>query len=46
MYTVTTVQENHFRTTPNTQGINHQNEEIHKIHHKIIINDQIVEITI
>ena len=56
MYTVTTVQENHFRTTPITQGINHhitqvieedhQNEEIHRILHKIIIIDQIVEITI
>ena len=54
--TVTTVQENHFRTTPVTQGINHhitqvieedhQNEEIHRTLHKIIINDQIVEITI
>ena len=54
-YTVTTVQENHFRTTPVTQGINHhitqvieedhQNEEIHRIIHKIIIIDQIVEIT-
>ena len=56
MYTVTTVQENHFRTTPITQGINHhitqvieedhQNEEIHRILHKIIIIDQIVEIII
>ena len=56
MYTVTTVQENHFRTTPITQGINHhitqvieedhQNEEIHRILRKIIIIDQIVEITI
>ena len=56
MYIVTTVQENHFRTTPTTQGINHhitqvieedhQNEEIHKILHKIIIIDQIVEINI
>ena len=55
MYTVTTVQENHFRTTLITQGINHhitqvreedhQNEEIHRIFHKIIIIDQIVEIT-
>ena len=55
MYTVTTVQY-HFRTTPITQGINHhktqvieedhQNEEIHRILHKIIIIDQIVEITI
>ena len=44
------------QTTPITQGINHhitqvieedhQNEEIHKILHKIIITDQIVEITI
>ena len=56
MYIVTTVQENHFRTTPITQGINHhitqiikedhQNEEIYRILHKIIIIDQIVEITI
>ena len=56
MYIVTTVQENHFRTTPITQGINHhitqiieedhKNEEIHRILHKIIIIDQIVEITI
>ena len=56
MYTATTVQENHFRTIPVTQGINHhitqvieedhQNEEIHRILHKIIIIDQIVEITI
>ena len=56
MYTVTTVQENHFRTTPITQGINHhitqvieedhQSEEMHRIFHKIIIIDQIVEITI
>ena len=56
MYTVTTVQENHFRTTPITQRINHhitqvieedhQNEEIHRILHKIIIIDQIVKITI
>ena len=56
IYIVITVQENHFRTTPITQGINHhitqvieedhQNEEIHKILHKVIIIDQIVEITI
>ena len=55
-YIVITVQENHFRTTPITQGINlhisqvieddHQNEEIHKILHKIIIIDQIVKKTI
>ena len=55
MYSVTTVQENRFRTTPITQEINHhitqvieedhQNEEIHKILHKIITIDQIVEIT-
>ena len=55
MYTVTTVQENHFRTTPVTREINHhitqvieedhQNEEIHRILHKIIIIDQIVKIT-
>ena len=56
MYTVTTVQENHFRTKLITQGINHhitqvieedhQNKELHRILHKIIIIDQIVEITI
>ena len=56
IYIKITVQENHFRTTPITQGINHnitqvieedhQNEEIHKTLHKIIIIDQIVEITI
>ena len=55
MYTATTVQENHFRTIPTTREINHhitqvieedhQNEEIHKIRHKIITIDQIVEIT-
>ena len=55
MYTATTVQENHFRTIPITREINHhitqvieedhQNEEIHKICHKIITIDQIVEIT-
>ena len=55
MYTATTVQENHFRTITITREINHhitqvieedhQNEEIHKILHKIIIIDQIVEIT-
>ena len=54
-YIVITVQENHFQTTPITQGINHhitqvieedhQNEEIHKILHKIIITDRIVKIT-
>ena len=47
--------ENHFRTIPITREINHhitqvieedhQNEEIHKILHKIIIIDQIVEMT-
>ena len=56
IYIVIIVQENHFRTTPITQGIkhhitqvieeDHQNEETHKILHKIIIIDQIVEITI
>ena len=56
IYIVTTVQENHFRTTRITQGLNHhitqvieedhQNEEIHKILHKKIIIDQIVEIII
>ena len=55
MYTATTVQENHFRTIPITRELNHhitqvieedhQNEEIHKIRHKIITIDQIVEIT-
>ena len=55
MYSATTVQENHFRTKLITQGINHHitqvieedrlNEEIHRILHKIIIIDQIVEIT-
>ena len=55
MYIATTVQENHYRTIPTTREINHhitqvieedhQNEEIHKIHHKIITIDQIVEIT-
>ena len=55
MYTATTVQENHFRTIPITREINqyttqvieddHQNEEIHKILHKIITIDQIVQIT-
>ena len=55
MYTVTTVQENHFRSILITQGINrhitqvieedHPNEEIHRILHKIILIDQIVEIT-
>ena len=55
MYTATTVQENHFRTIPITRELNHhitqvieedhQNEEIHKIRHKIIIIDQIVKIT-
>ena len=55
MYTATTVQENHFRTIPITRELNdhitqvieedHQNEEIHKIRHKIFIIDQIVEIT-
>ena len=57
IYIVITVQENHFRTTPITHGIinhhitqvieeDHQNEEIHKILHKIFKIDQIVEITI
>ena len=55
MYTATTVQENHFRTIPITRELNHhitqvieedhQNEEIHKIRHKITTIDQIVEIT-
>ena len=53
MYTVTPVQENHFRTILITQGINHHitqvievdhpNKEIHEISHKIDIVDQIVE---
>ena len=56
MYTATIVQENHFRTIPITRELNHhitqvieedhQNEKIHKIRHKIITIDQIVEITI
>ena len=55
MYTATTVQENHSRTIPVTQELNHhitqvieedrQNEDLHKIRHKIITIDQIVEIT-
>ena len=55
MYTATTVRENHFRTIPTTREINHhitqvieedhQNEDIHKIRHKITTIDQIVEIT-
>ena len=55
MYTATTVQENHYRAIPTTREINHhitqvieedrQNEEIHKIRHKITTIDQIVEIT-
>ena len=55
IYTATKVQENHFRTIPITRELNHhitqvieedhQNEEIHKICHKIITIDQIVEIS-
>ena len=55
MYTATTVQENHSRTTQLIQEINHhitqvieedrQNKEIHKIRHKITTIDQTVEIT-
>ena len=55
MYTATTVQENHSRTIQIIQEINHhitqvieedrQNEEIHKIRHKITTIDQTVEIT-
>ena len=55
MYIVITVQENHFRTTPITQEINHhitqfieedqQNEEIHDILHKIDIIDRIAKLT-
>ena len=55
IHIVITAQENYFRATQITQGINHhitqvieedhQNEEIHKILHKIITIDQIVEIT-
>ena len=55
MYTATIVPENHSRTIQIVQEINHhitqvieedrQNEETHKIRHKIITIDQIVEIT-
>ena len=55
MYIVTTVQENHSRTTQITQGINHhitqviqedhKNEEIQETLHKIIITVQIVKLT-
>ena len=55
MYTATTILENHFQTIPITRELNHhitqiieedhQKEEIHKIYHKTIIIDQIVEIT-
>ena len=56
MYIATIVLENHFRTIQAIQEINphitqvieedRQNEETHKIHHKITTIDQIVEITI
>ena len=55
MYTATIVPENHSRTIQIIQEINHhitqvieedhQNEETHKIRHKITTIDQIVEIT-
>ena len=55
MYTATTVQENHSRIIQIIQELNHhltqvieedrQNEDIHKIRHKITTIDQIVEIT-
>ena len=55
MYIATIVPENHFRTIQAIQEINphitqvieedRQNEETHKIHHKITTIDQIVEIT-
>ena len=55
LYIVISVQENHFRTTQITQEINHNftqvievdhpNEEIHEIPHKIDIIDQIAKIT-
>ena len=55
MYTATTVQENYSRTIQIIQEHNHhitqvieedrQNEDIHKIRHKITTIDQIVEIT-
>ena len=54
IYIVITVQENHFRATQITQGINHHitqvievdhpNEEIHEISHKIDITDRIAKI--
>ena len=55
IYIVITVQENHFRATQITQGINHHitqvikvdhpNEEIHEMSHKIDIIDRIAKIT-
>ena len=55
IYVVITVQENHFQATQSTQEINHHitqvievdhpNEEIHEISHKIDITDQIAKIT-
>ena len=55
MYIATIVPENHFRTIQAIQEINphltqvieedRQNEETHKIHHKITTIDQIIEIT-
>ena len=55
MYIVIPVQENHFRLTQITQGINHHitqvievdhpNEEIHEILHKIDAIDRIAKIT-
>ena len=55
IYIVITVQENHFQATQITQEINHHitqiievdhpNEEIHEISHKIDITDQIAKMT-
>ena len=55
MYIVITVRKNHFRATQITQRINHHitqvievdhpNEEIHEISHKIDIIDRIAKIT-
>ena len=55
IYIVTTVQENHLQATQITQEINHNitqvievdhpNEEIHEISHKIDITDRIAKIT-
>ena len=55
IYIIKTVEENHFRATQITQGINHHitqvtevdhpDEEIHEISHKIDITDRIAKIT-